>query len=122
MKHGLFAAAVCLIVLCAAGSARADSTYIDPALTDGNTFCWDTTFNMFVYCSPIDWGTNPDPNSGGGSTDQQCPKVTSYDTCVQNCDCVYSNNKKKCGTSPTCLDMAAAERNACLGGCLSDWS
>ncbi len=110
--------AIGLLLLCSVG-ARAESYYIDPAFNDQTSYCWDSTFNMWTYCSPIDWGTNPDPNGGGGTTD--CPKATNLDSCIKNCDCVWQNNKKQCGTNVTCQDTAASEHNACLGSCAADW-
>jgi hypothetical protein len=120
-RSSVFAVAAALFLVCLAGSARADSGYIDPALTDQSTYCWDSTFNAWVDCSPIVWSTNPDGN-GGGSGSEQCPKVNSYNTCVSNCDCVWRNNKAKCGSNLTCQDTAASEHNACLSGCVTDWS
>jgi hypothetical protein len=118
----LVGAAIGLFLFCIAGSVRADGGYIDPALTEQNSYCWDSTFQVWIQCSPIVWSTNPDPNAGGGGSSSQCPKVNSYDTCVSNCDCVWRNNKSKCGTNLTCLDLANSEHDACLGGCLTDWT
>jgi len=61
----LFTAAALLLSF--SGSARADNGYIDPALTDQNTYCWDSTFQVWTQCSPIIWSTNGDPNNSNGS-------------------------------------------------------
>ena|SRR5207248_2663778 len=112
-------AAIGLLLFCTAGNARADGGYTDPAL-DPTNYCWDSTFQAWIQCSPIVWSTNPDPNAGAGSS--QCPKATSYDTCRSNCDCVFTNNKSKCGLNQSCIEIAKSEHDACLGGCLTDWT
>jgi hypothetical protein len=71
-------------------------------------------------CGPID-PSRPCYNSGG-STTEVCVKATSYTTCKSKCECEYRNNKKKCKASAPCIDLATAERNACLGNCLVDWA
>jgi hypothetical protein len=118
----LVAVAVGLFLFCMAGNVRADSGYIDPALTDQPTYCWDSTFRVWIQCSPITWSTNPDSSSSGGGSSSECPKATSYNTCVSNCDCVWKNNRSKCGSNLTCLDVANSEHDACLGGCITDWT
>src|SRR5438045_5028907 len=55
-----------------------------------------------------------------GST--KCPDAVDYSTCVKRCDCQYEANKKKCDSSPYCMDVAASEHNVWLGGCITDWS
>ena len=61
---------------------------------------------------------DPDPMGGSGT----CPKAEDYNTCIKRCDCQYAENRKKCGTSPLCLDVATSERNACYGNCLTDYA
>ena len=58
----------------------------------------------------------------GGSGSDKCVKATSYNTCLKRCKCQYDENKQKCKQSPTCLDIAAAEKSACEGGCITDWT
>lgn len=58
---------------------------------------------------------------GGGAT--SCiGVVNSYDSCTANCQCKYTENVDKCKSSPTCVDLATSEKNACLGGCVADWN
>jgi len=108
-------------IVCIAGAARADSTFIDPALTDQNTYCWDSTFNAWVYCSPIDWGNNSDPNAGGGGPPQQCPAAKDLGTCLQGCDCEYEQHKSTCGNDRGCLDAAVSQQKQCYERCSVDW-
>ncbi len=108
------------LLLWFAGSARAESYYIDPAFNDQTSYCWDSTFNMWVYCSPIDWGTNPDPSSGSG-TQQQCPTARDLGTCLQSCDCDYEHDRSTCGSDKGCIDAAVSKQKQCYERCAADW-
>jgi hypothetical protein len=108
-----------LLAICSAANAHADSTYTDPALTDQSTFCWDSTFNAWVDCSPIVWSTNPDPNSGGGP--KPCPTTKDLGTCLQGCDCEYEHNTSTCGSNKSCLDAAISQQKQCYERCAVDW-
>ncbi len=50
-----------------------------------------------------------------------CVKATNYTTCISRCQCQYTENKKKCKMSLACLDIAASEKDACDGSCLTDY-
>jgi hypothetical protein len=108
------------LLLAFSGSARADNGYIDPALTDQNTYCWDSTFQVWIQCSPIIWSTNPDPNNGSGGQ-QQCPTVNDLGTCLKSCDCDYEHNKSTCGSNKACLDNAVSQQKQCYERCSADW-
>ena len=70
-------------------------------------------------CGPID-PYSPCYYPLGGYSD--CPARTSYDSCMRRCDCYFKKNKEKCKQSGPCLDLAAAEKNACEGACVSDFA
>jgi hypothetical protein len=70
------------------------------------------------HCGPIDPGT-PCYSSGGSTT---CPANTSYAKCNERCECQYQKNLKACKASGPCRDLAVSEKDACLGGCIADWS
>jgi hypothetical protein len=80
-------------------------------------------------CYPDASGTctiNPDLTDGGmgtGSSGQKtCPESVSYDSCLKRCSCQYDNNIQRCGNTATCRDFASAEKQACVGGCVTDWN
>jgi hypothetical protein len=55
--------------------------------------------------------TPPPPPQGGSGPCYQCLKGC-YDT--------YQKNVQECNKSVTCLDLALAEHDACVGFCYSD--
>lgn len=77
------------------------------------------------FCQASECGSLPtdDPGSPTTSTPEMetCYAAKDYTTCIENCDCTYRNNKKKCGSRAYCLQVASLERSACKGNCLADW-
>jgi hypothetical protein len=69
-------------------------------------------------CGDID---PSEPCYVNGSGTANCPVVNSYDTCKQDCQCTYLENKRQCGTGTACLQTAALEKSACEGNCIADW-
>lgn len=63
-----------------------------------------------------------DPTNSTTGAYAGCVKSTTYDTCIKHCDCGFANNKKTCNSSATCVDLATSEKNACYGGCITDFS
>jgi hypothetical protein len=68
------------------------------------------------------WDTDPIGLGGGGQKDVPCPKATNYDSCIQNCDCEFAKAKKKCNSSPFCINIAISEHDACTGKCITDYT
>ncbi|MDP9191104.1 MAG: hypothetical protein M3P06_05320 [Acidobacteriota bacterium] len=63
------------------------------------------------------------PVGGGGGTVDTCIKSTNYTTCLQRCTCKYNEAYKKCGKwGWWCKQIALADKEACQGGCLSDYA
>lgn len=94
-----------------AAHAQADNDISDP-------FCDATVSGSDCMSGWDSKGTT----TGGGTKEVKCPSATNYDSCVKNCDCEFNKAKAKCGTSPTCVDFASAEHNACLGKCITDYT
>ena len=69
-------------------------------------------------CGSID----PDRPCYLTSGTRDCPAATSLASCNARCNCEFENNKKRCKSSPTCINLAASERDACYGHCTADWS
>ena len=111
------------VSLSVAVTASAES-YFDPYLAQQNGFCWDGT----SYVDSTDLygggGIGGGTSGGGGTTttEEKCVTVKDYNTCVSKCDCTWRNNKNKCKSGLTCLDIANSEHDACLGNCITDWS
>lgn len=78
------------------------------------------------YCDASECGALPaegtSPTAGGDTPNGECIRSTNYETCIARCDCQYTKNKKDCGRSAWCIDIATSERNACYGNCIADWS
>lgn len=51
-----------------------------------------------------------------------CPENTSYSNCMARCDCEWEKNVERCDGGKACLDLAATEKRACYGNCVTDWS
>lgn len=70
-------------------------------------------------CGPVDPDRGCFYSSGGETT---CVARKNLDSCLSRCECQYKNNKEKCKSSPTCINLATSENNACIGACYSDFS
>lgn len=101
-----------IVLLCASSALAADAkkpVTVGPPISSS-------------FCEASECGSLPtDPDQTASSQKGERITARDYDTCIQRCDCQYAKNKKKCGTSGWCLDLAASERHACYGNCITDY-
>lgn len=57
----------------------------------------------------------------GPDEEPECPeKGSTCKSCESHCLCEYNKQLKDCD-GLACRDLAAADKNACLGGCITDY-
>lgn len=111
MKHFLLG----IIVVLLASSAFADAK--QPAISDDGAV-------MTSFCEAADCGSLPTVETNPAApwnAYSLCTKARDYTSCILRCDCGYEANKKRCKSSPTCINLALSERNACYGNCSLDF-
>lgn len=101
-------------------TAQEASPEAEAPFDQGASFTQDPGGGNTEGCGTID--PNKPCYSAGGGTAEVCINATNYDTCMSKCRCEYRKNKKKCGTSTWCTNLALSEQNACFGNCLTDWA